>query len=449
MLLINQHPAVRAIAPRFALFDVYTDIAMPGGVHLTWFTETWGRANRALDSNELEVIAGPWLSRLVVGASEVDGDGSRSQLEANANSHRWNYDVHRGAQEIVFRDDPARSQGGFTTDTFSPHAHIEATRAAGAAVYSYSGWLDGAYPNAAIKRHRSLARPGDRLLLGPWNHGGDQSIEPRRVSRKRAFDHAGELLRFFDRHVRDGNPLPDDELPVTYYTMVEGRWKHAASWPPPSAPLRLYLAPDQALVEVRPGRDGFDAYQVDPTAGTGDAARWNSLMGDNGPIEYPRRAERDARLLVYDTAPLEQAVEVTGHGLVQLYVRLHAPDANVFAYLEDVAPDASVTYVTEGQLRALHRKRRPVEEASYATPLPWWRSFERADAQPVDPDAVTELVFELLPTSYLFEPGHRIRLAIAGADIDHFPAFPGASPTWEVQRGERWPSHVELPVIRR
>ncbi|WP_114137935.1 CocE/NonD family hydrolase, partial [Klebsiella pneumoniae] len=41
LLLVNQHPAVRVIAPRFSLFDVYTDIAFPGGIHAAWFTDTW------------------------------------------------------------------------------------------------------------------------------------------------------------------------------------------------------------------------------------------------------------------------------------------------------------------------------------------------------------------------------------------------------------------------
>ena len=49
MLLVNQHPAVRAIAPLFALHDAYTDVAFPGGVHLAWFTESWGRFNALLD----------------------------------------------------------------------------------------------------------------------------------------------------------------------------------------------------------------------------------------------------------------------------------------------------------------------------------------------------------------------------------------------------------------
>jgi hypothetical protein len=54
-LLVNAHPAVKAIAPRFSLFDVYADVAFPGGIQLAWFTEQWGRFNRELDDNRLDL----------------------------------------------------------------------------------------------------------------------------------------------------------------------------------------------------------------------------------------------------------------------------------------------------------------------------------------------------------------------------------------------------------
>ena len=66
-LLVNRHPAVRAIAPRFALFDAYPDIAFPGGIHATWFTETWGRAKRCARPERSRTVAGQWLKLLVTG----------------------------------------------------------------------------------------------------------------------------------------------------------------------------------------------------------------------------------------------------------------------------------------------------------------------------------------------------------------------------------------------
>src|SRR5262245_54461650 len=52
MLLAEPHPAVRPVAPLFALYDVYTDVAVPGGIHSTGFTEAWSDYNRPPDANE-------------------------------------------------------------------------------------------------------------------------------------------------------------------------------------------------------------------------------------------------------------------------------------------------------------------------------------------------------------------------------------------------------------
>jgi hypothetical protein len=108
-----------------------------------------------------------------------------------------------------------------------------------------------------------------------------------------------------------------------------------------------------------------------------------------------------------------------------------------------------VTYVTEGELRALDRKLATTP-APYRQVVPY-RTLRRADARPLRPGEVTELVFDLLPTSYLFRAGHSIRIALAGADADHFSPVPEDlstnPPTWEVSRSLAHPSQVMLPVV--
>jgi putative CocE/NonD family hydrolase len=256
-------------------------------------------------------------------------------------------------------------------------------------------------------------------------------------------------MRFFDRHLL-GSGAPDaaPEPRVTWYTQVEGRWKHAATWPPPAEALRLYLSPGRALVEQPPASAGEDRIRIDAKAGTGARSRWRSLMGERGPIEYRDRRARDARLCVYDSAPLVEEIEVTGHPSVVLDLAVAAEDVDVFAYLEDVSPGGDVGYVTEGQLRALHRALLPPQRARAGLAIPQ-HSFERADARPLVPGTAAELRFALLPTSYLFERGHRVRLALAGADVDHFAPRGTAALEWSLRYGAPGLSHLELPVVRR
>jgi hypothetical protein len=264
--------------------------------------------------------------------------------------------------------------------------------------------------------------------------------------------HILELLRFFGSHLNgvEVATLIPGQKPVRYFTMVEDRWKEADSWPPPNTTTRTYFltAGDALSSEMPASSDGFDDYRVDYSAGTSASSRWDSLIGGlrNAKV-YPDRVEQDEKLLVYTSYPLAEQMEVTGHPLVKLYVTSTARDGNFLAYLEDVDEQGGVTYVTEGMLRAMHRKlsdRTP----PYRDLVPY-RTFSRADAALLEPGEVAELVFDLLPTSYLFRAGHSIRLALAGADKDHFFIPPGEPPVLCFYRDSARASRIDLPVMAR
>lgn len=457
-LLVNRHPAVKVAAPCFSAFDIYTDIAFPGGIHGTYFTETWGRYNEAMDRNALHEML--WWAKLpVTGVQPVQGDDDRSLRDAAIAAHRGNYDVHKFASSLTFRDDapPESELGPATIDLISPHHYWRDIEASGVPIYSYSGWFDGGYGHGAIKRFLTISTPGSRLILGPWNHTGGWHVDPRRGLRKPQFDHDGELLRFVDHHLKGPKGIETGldtgiaaEPPVHYFTMVEDRWKAAERWPPPAVTQRYYLAAGGQLGLDAPESDletefAADEYIVDETATTGEHSRWQSQVGLGGHVRYPDRNAQDAKLLTYTSAPLGRPLEVTGHPVVSLFVTSTASDGTFFVYLEDVDPRGHVSYVTEGQLRAVHRRLSDAPPP-YRQAVPY-RTFQRSDAQPLVAGEIAELTFDLLPTSYLFRPGHRIRVAIAGADADHFAILPGGPPTVCVHRSRLHASHIDLPVI--
>ena len=158
-----------------------------------------------------------------------------------------------------------------------------------------------------------------------------------------------------------------------------------------------------------------------------------------------RRREQDLRLLTFTSAPFERDREITGHPLITLFVRSTHEDGLFIAYLEDVAPDGRVTYITEGQLRAIMR-RLGDEPPLYRKAGPH-RSELRADAMPLVPGEVAELTFELWATSVLIRKGHSLRVAVAGADKDTFAHYPlnGEVPKITVERNRAYPSHLVLP----
>ncbi len=448
MLLVNQHPAVKAVAPMFSGFDLYSEIAFPGGIHLSWFTKTWTAINNHLDNNTLP-FAG-WMADLFVqGVRPVDSDSEL--LDRAVKEHEGNWSPFREASGMTFRDDPPPSRQASTIDALSTKTYADHIGQSGAAIYSYSGWFDGGYALAAIQRYRQHNNPKHRLILGPWDHGGRRRISPYSLGPAQ-FDHIAELLMFFDRHFLKTLPQGEfEQHPIKYYTMGAERWNTATHWPPPATPTTFYLAANQHLSqEPPPHQSPPDQYPVDPKTGTGPHTRWNTLVGIPLERPYPDRKTRDEDLVVYTSDPLQQAIEVTGHPVITIYLSSTAPDTTVFVYLEDVTPQGEVHYVTEGQLRALHRKlAQPnvdCKEGSNPCPLPQ-HSFTRSDAALLKPGEIVSLTISLLPTSYEFQQGHRIRIALAGADVDHFQLLENPSPTWKIWHTATQPSHINLPVI--
>ena len=107
--------------------------------------------------------------------------------------------------------------------------------------------------------------------------------------------------------------------------------------------------------------------------------------------------------------------------------------------------DGGVTYVTEGMLRALHRASVS-ESPPYRDVVPV-RVYDRQSGKPLVPGEIAELTFDLLPISYLFKPGHSIRLSIAGSDKDHFSDTRKLASNVQVFRNVNYRSRIVLPTM--
>ena len=63
-------------------------------------------------------------------------------------------------------------------------------------------------------------------------------------------------------------------------------------------------------------------------------------------------AAADRLSLTHTSAPLAHDTEVIGTPVARLWIASDDPDLNLYAVLEDVAPDGRSSYVTDGRLRA-------------------------------------------------------------------------------------------------
>jgi uncharacterized protein len=142
----------------------------------------------------------------------------------------------------------------------------------------------------------------------------------------------------------------------------------------------------------------------------------------------------------YETAALTEDMEVTGHPVMSLWIRTDAGDADATARIADVAPDGTTrSYQMLGRLRASHRTLATAPYNHLGLP---WMTHKTADAKPVPAGQPVELKFDLLPMSYVFKTGHKVRVTLTFAD----PQRRSSAQSVTVLTGAATPSAITLPL---
>jgi putative CocE/NonD family hydrolase len=125
---------------------------------------------------------------------------------------------------------------------------------------------------------------------------------------------------------------------------------------------------------------------------------------------FPPLAAR-SDVLVFQTEPLEEAVEVTGPILVKLWISSSATDTDFTAKLIDVYPP-NVDYPEGYHLNLVDS----IIRTRFRT------GWEREEL--MTPGEIYPVQIQLPPTSNLFAAGHRIRLDVSSSNFPRFDVNP-------------------------
>jgi putative CocE/NonD family hydrolase len=257
------------------------------------------------------------------------------------------------------------------------------------------GWYDG-YRDSVPRMLEHVKAPV-KAIVGAWNHTYPDEPYP-----KPGFDWKREAVRWFDQWLkgRDTGILREPRLavyvrdwhpPGPFLEFAPGHWRYEDGWPIARIRERaLFPQPDGSLSGEAPPASGAELRYV-PTTGVeaGGPVMW---FGDVAPDQRPT----DAFSLVYETPPLEEALEILGLPRAMLRVSADAPHADWFARLNDVAPDGTVTLVANAGQNGAHRE-------------------SARDPKAIEPGKPFPLEIELHFTSWVFPKGHRVRLSVSNA----------------------------------
>jgi putative CocE/NonD family hydrolase len=346
-------------------------------------------------------------------------------------------------------------------------------------VMHFTGWYDSWGTQVANLNYVQLSqakKQPQRLTVGPWTHGGQgQSFAGIAEFGPSAALNMNELrLRWFDRWLKGAENGVERDAPVRVFVMgggdahktpegrlfVGGSWRDEREWPPLRAVATSYYLHGDGTLSARvpgsapPSRYEFDPRRPVPTIG-GNVSSEGTLMPRGAQDQrcsadhwlcndtLPLSARPD--ILVFQTPPLDQDLEVTGRLVVKLWASSDGPDTDFTAKLIDVYPPtrdfpAGVDLnVADSIVRARYRE-------SLKT------------ARLLEPGRPTEFTIEMYPTSLVFRRGHRIRVDISSSNFPRFDVNPNTGEPLNEHR--RWrtatntiyhdperPSRIVLPVI--
>lgn len=351
-------------------------------------------------------------------------------------------------------------------------------------VYLVGGWYDSWASNTtASYRVLSHGRKSPvYLIMGPWIHGAQGSYEHGQVSFGREAAIADPLawrLEWYDRWLKDkdnsiGKKAPF-KTPVRIFVMGTGDghktergklfhggyWREENEWPlARTQDTPWHLHPDGRLSPEVPPADGgstqymFDPLNPVPTIG-GNISSGNDIMlqgawdqrgGEhvwNWKKPLPLSARND--VVVFQSAPLKDDLEVTGELVVELWASSDALDTDFTAKLVDVYPPSAdfpggfELNIGDGILRARFRE-------------------SLAEEKLLTPGEVQKITIKLYPTSNVFKKGHRIRVDISSSNFPRFDVNPNTGEPLSqhrrmqtaintIQHNQKYPSRIILPVI--
>ncbi|MGA2075816.1 MAG: CocE/NonD family hydrolase [Terriglobia bacterium] len=308
------------------------------------------------------------------------------------------------------------------------------------------------------------------LVIGPWNHGGEQddgsTLGPLHFASDTGLYFRREILRpFLDHFLKDGAP-PMDTPPATMFETGTNVWRRLPGWPAGCSsgctirPTPLYLEAGLKLGFAAPGAGGagFDEYVSDPAKPVPYVPRPVRPMGYDEEHPWPHWLVEDQReasgrpdVLAFISDYLTSPTKISGQPVANLVASTSGTDCDWVVKLIDVYPDevASEPHLGGYQLMIAADIFRGRYRESFETPKPL------ASGEPL-------LYRFALPTAnHVFQPGHRIMVQVQSS---WFPLYDRNPQTFvpnifwakpedfhkATQRVYHSPDHasfIELPVV--
>jgi len=335
-------------------------------------------------------------------------------------------------------------------------------------ILNVAGWFDAEdfYGPMSIYSTIEEKNAGNKsiLVVGPWRHGGWASMDGDALGNIRFSTKTGEYYRenvelpFFNYYLKDKGELDLPEALVFETGLNE--WRSYGQWPPKEAKERnIYLHASGKLSFDPPMEESeraLDSYVSDPDKPVSWSSEIRTNQGHLWMVEDQRFASRRPDVLVYQSEVLTKDITIAGPIIASLYVSTTGTDADWIVKLIDVYPgDAPDNQPNPQNIRMGDFQMLLAGEVFRSK---YRNSFEHPE--PLVPNKVTKIEFDLRDKSHCFRKGHRIMVQIQSTwfpvidrnpqkfvDIYHAREEDFQKAVHRVHRSKKYPSHIKIRII--
>ncbi len=331
--------------------------------------------------------------------------------------------------------------------------------------YWFVSWYDvSSSPNLTLFNHMrktAAAEVADNqyLVIAPTLHCAYKRATENTVVGERSvgdarLDYDALVYGWFDLWLKgEQNDFKKNTPRVQYYTMGSNQWQSAETWPPANAVIKEFFLTsggkantrngDGKLVVKAPSKDAPDSFTYDPekpvnSYGGNVCCTGNAVQG--GAFDQSEMELRDD-ILVYNSEPLKEGIEVSGFIESTLYLSSDVKDTDVTIKIIDVYPDGKAYNLDETIQRVRYRE-----------------GYEKEVF--MEKGKVYKVALSPMSTSNYFAAGHSIRIEVSSSN---FPRFDrnlntggnnydesnGVVAHNTIHHSKKYPSAVRIPIIKK
>jgi putative CocE/NonD family hydrolase len=253
-----------------------------------------------------------------------------------------------------------------------------------------------------------------KLIMGPWTHiTFGLRLQGALYYPANAIDDFSQdiLNMMLDQYILENSTDFENLSNVMYYVMGDvtdpsapgNIWRYEDVWPPAYSERAWYFHENNHLSTTPPGNNSPLSYTYDPNNPVPTRGGQN-LFPLAGPYDQ-RPVENRADVLLFTSDVLTEPYEATGPITARLYVSSNCPDTDFTVKLTDVYPDGRSMLITDGILRMRNRDG-----------FDHWEFMNLGE--------IYEIEVDLWSSSYIWNTGHRIRVAVSSSNSPRFLANP-------------------------